>query len=159
MGNCLALQAKVIKVIKTDGKILEYKAPLEVHQVLSEFSHHAISDKLPVVQYMNPNAKMIGGRLYYLLPLPVAPLHRTKKKNKTVRFADSVEEARESTGVVRIKLIISKQDLQAMLGKGGVSVDDMVLEQSTKKVDAIDRVGYTNCRGWMPVLDSVPEVL
>ncbi|CAA3027098.1 Hypothetical predicted protein [Olea europaea subsp. europaea] len=157
MGNCLALQAKVIKVIKTDGKILEYKAPLEVHQVLSEFSHHAISDKLPVAQYMNPNAKMLGGQLYYLLPLPVAPAPRMKKK-KTVRFADSVEEARESTGVVRIKLVISKQDLQAMLGKGGVSVDDIVLEESTRKVDTIDRVGYTNGRGWMPKLDSVPEV-
>ncbi|KAL2481669.1 hypothetical protein Adt_34635 [Abeliophyllum distichum] len=157
MGNCLVLQEKVIKVIKTDGKILEYKAPLEVHQVLSEFSHHAISDKLPVVQYMNPNAKMIGGQLYYLLPLPVAPPPRTKKK-KTVQFADSVKEAGEATGVVRIKLVISKKDLQAMLGKGGVSVDDMVSKQSTHKVDTVDRDGYMNCRGWMPALDSVPEV-
>ncbi|CAA2970506.1 uncharacterized protein LOC111404060 [Olea europaea var. sylvestris] len=156
MGNCLVLQEKVIKVIKIDGKILEYKAPLEVHHVLSEFSHHAISDKLPVVQYMNPNAKMKGGQLYYLLPLPVAS-PRIKKK-KTVRFADSVKEAGEATGVVRIKLVISKQDLQAMLRKGGVSVDDLVSKQSTHKVDTIDRIGNMNCRGWTPALDGVPEV-
>ncbi|CAI9760839.1 unnamed protein product [Fraxinus pennsylvanica] len=157
MGNCFALQEKVIKVIKIDGKILEYKAPLEVHHVLSEFSHHAISDELPVVQYMNPNAKMIGGQSYYLLPLPVAPPPRIKKK-KTVRFADSVEGAGEATGVLRIKLVISKQDLQAMLRKGGVSVHDLVSKQSTHKVDTIDRIANMNCRGWTPSLDSVPEV-
>ncbi|KAL0374870.1 UNVERIFIED_CONTAM: hypothetical protein Sradi_3402700 [Sesamum radiatum] len=120
MGNCLVLEEKTVKVMKTDGKIIEYKSPIKVHQVLSEFSHHAISDKLPVVKHLHPNAEMLGGHLYYLLPLPVpvpVPAAPPKKK-KTVRFSDEVvEEARRVPEVVRIKLVISKQELQAMMGK------------------------------------------
>ncbi|KAI3471815.1 hypothetical protein Pfo_028468 [Paulownia fortunei] len=164
MGNCLVLQEKtVVNVMKTDGKIIEYKSPIKVHQVLSEFSHHAISDKLPVVKHLHPNAEMLGGHLYHLLPLPVAP-QPTEKKKKAVRFSDDVvEEARQTTGVVRIKLVISKQELQAMLGKGGVSVEDMISqvqkEPSTNKIQSIERDdGNMSSKGWLPALESIPEV-
>lgn len=42
MGNCLVLlQENVVRVMKTDGKILEYKALIKVEQVLIDFSGHA----------------------------------------------------------------------------------------------------------------------
>ncbi|KAG6430585.1 hypothetical protein SASPL_108655 [Salvia splendens] len=125
MGNCLVAEQKsVISVMKTDGKIIEYKSPIKVHQILCEYSHHAITDKLPVVKHLHPNTELLRGRLYYLLPLPVPA------KKKRVRFSDDVveeERRRGGTGAaVRIKVVISKKELQAMLAKEGVSVEEMI---------------------------------
>ncbi|KAL0338638.1 UNVERIFIED_CONTAM: hypothetical protein Sangu_1385900 [Sesamum angustifolium] len=159
MGNCLVLEEKTVKVMKTDGKIIEYKSPIKVHQVLSEFSHHAISDKLPVVKHLHPNAELLGGHLYYLLPLPVpvpVPAAAPKKK-KTVRFSDEVvEEARRAPEVVRIKLVISKQELQAMMGNGGVSVEDVIAQ--VQKEGSINKTRSGDTDRWLPDLESIPEV-
>nr|GLL36413.1 uncharacterized protein LOC109181110 [Ipomoea trifida]GMD41479.1 uncharacterized protein LOC109181110 [Ipomoea batatas] len=160
MGNCLVLQANVIRVMKTDGKILEYKAPMKVYQVLSEFANHAISDSLPVVQHLRADTEMVGGRLYYLLPLPVP---RPKPAKKKVKFADQVEEAdQQGTGVVRVKIIISKQELQALLSKDQISVDDMVRhlqkEKSSNELNRCAADEEANCKGWKPMLGSIPEL-
>ncbi|KAG8376726.1 hypothetical protein BUALT_Bualt09G0093800 [Buddleja alternifolia] len=163
MGNCIVHQTKLVKVMKTDGKILEYKSPIKVHQILSEFSHHAVSDELPVVKHMHPNDEMLRGHLYYLLPLPVPPVTPTKnKKKKTVRFADDVIEleAKQATGAVRIKLVISKQELQEMLAKEGVSLEDMICkaqkETSTNKLEGVDTDCDIISRGWSPGLEKCP---
>ncbi|XP_024189955.1 uncharacterized protein LOC112193923 [Rosa chinensis] len=159
MGNCLVLQQNVTKIMKPDGKVLEYRASIKVYQVLSEFSGHAISEATPVYQHLRPDTKLLGGRLYYLVPLP---LPSEKASQKKVRFSTDPEgEAQQETKVVRIKLVISKKQLQEMLGKGGVSVDDMVsriqCQTSTdKKTNSSDNDG--SCEGWKPVLESIPEV-
>lgn len=159
MGNCFVVQQNVTKIIKPDGKVLEYRASMKVYQVLSEFSGHAISETTPVSQHLGPDTKLHGGRLYYLVPLPLPPKKASEKK---VKFSiDPEGEAEQETKVVRIKLVISKQELQEMLGKGGVSVDDMVsriqCQKSTdKKTDSFDYDG--SYEGWKPVLESIPEV-
>ncbi|KAK6126380.1 hypothetical protein DH2020_039880 [Rehmannia glutinosa] len=141
--------------MKTDGKILEYKSPIKVHQVLSEFPHHAISDKLPVIKHLHPNTEMLQGHLYYLLPLPVPPQPIKKKTTtkKAVRFSDDVLELGDGgeNGVVRIKVVISKQELQAILSNGGVSVDD-VISKVQKKDDLVIS------KGWSPALESIPGI-
>ncbi|XP_021908610.1 uncharacterized protein LOC110822737 [Carica papaya] len=163
MGNCLVLEEKVVKVMRTDGKILEYKAPTNVHQVLSEFSGHAISDSFPDFRHLQPDTKLLGGNLYYLVPLPLA---RQERKKKKVRFSNpEVEEnGGQGSGFVRIKLVISKQELQELLQKGGEeSVHEIVSKIQSKqlRIKEIDHEsdgGDTNCRGWKPVLESIPEV-
>ncbi|KAL3623403.1 hypothetical protein CASFOL_032219 [Castilleja foliolosa] len=158
MGNCLVLQEKVVRVMKPDGKILEYKSPIKVHQVLSEFSHHAISDKLPVTKHMNPNADMHQGHLYYLLPLLVPSQQPVKKTKKKVRFSDDVKggDGVATSGVVRIKLVISKQELQAMmLSNGGlVSVDDMIISEVQKEVNRNTDESCDDKDDAMPPLES-----
>ena len=158
MGNCLVLEEKVIRVMKTDGKILEYQAPIKVQQVLSDFSSHALSDSFSGFQHLRPDAKLLPGQLYYLIPVP-SPSQKNKKKK--VRFSNpEVNDEQGSPGVVRIKLIISKQELQELLQEGGVSVHDMVSQiqskQSTNGIDTSD--AGDNCRGWKPVLESIAEV-
>lgn len=160
MGNCLVLEEKSVSVTKTDGKIIEYKAPITVQEVLSEFSHHAISDNLPVVRHLHPNTPLLRGRLYYLLPLPVAP--QPPKKKKKVRFSeDVVEEERRTSGVVRIKLVITKQELQAMLEKEGVSVEDVIsrVQKEPIKITGSDLDGGSMAlKGRSPALESIPEL-
>ncbi|KAL6585465.1 hypothetical protein OROMI_002109 [Orobanche minor] len=154
MGNCLVLEEKLVRVMKTDGKILEYKSPIKVHRLLSEFSHHAISDTLHVIKHMHPNADMLRGRLYYLLPLPEPPsqLQPIKKKKKRVRFSDDVRELGDEIydKAARIKL---------------VSVDDMIIykvgkEENTTKAgscgDGDDQNNVISKR-WSPCLKSIPE--
>ncbi|XP_017976712.1 PREDICTED: uncharacterized protein LOC18598244 [Theobroma cacao] len=158
MGNCLVLDLKIIKVMKTDGKILEYQAPIKVQQVLSDFSGHALSDSFSGLQHLRPDAKLLRGQLYYLVPVP-SPHQKAEKKK--VRFSTpEVNDEQGSAGVVRIKLIISKQELQELLQKERVSVHDMISQiqskESTKGVDKSD--GGDNCKGWKPVLESIDEV-
>ncbi|KAB1218768.1 hypothetical protein CJ030_MR3G026648 [Morella rubra] len=159
MGNSLVLQRKVIKVMKTDGKVLTYKAPIKVHQVLSEFPGHAVSDTLPVLQHLKPDAKLLRDHMYYLVPLPL-PSPKAGKKKK-VRFADPEGEPMQESGVVRIKLVITKKELMEMLQKGVVSVDEKICQlQGRNRMDgADDCTGDDNCNGtWKPGLDSIPEV-
>lgn len=84
MGNCIVLQEKVVKVMKTDGKILEYKAPIKVHQILTHFSCHVISNSLQVIEHLQPNDDLLGGQIYYLLPSLPPP----KSSQKKVKFAN-----------------------------------------------------------------------
>ncbi|KAK7842136.1 uncharacterized protein LOC112004505 [Quercus suber] len=160
MGNSLGLQDKVIKIRKTDGKILTYKAPMKVHQILSEFPGHAISDTLPVLRRLKPDTKLHRNHVYYLLPLPL-PLSSPKVgKKKTVRFANPEEEAVQESGVVRIKLVITKKELQEMIQKGVVAVDEMVSQLHIKKgIDSADEfTADDDNKGWKPDLESIPEV-
>ena len=158
MGNSLGLQDKVIKIRKTDGKILTYKAPMEVHQILSEFPGHAISGTLPVLRHLKPDTKLLGNHEYYLLPLPLSSPKVGKKK--TVRFANPEEEAVQESGVVRIKLVITKKELQEMIQKGVVAVDEMVSQLHIKKgIDSADEfTADDDIKGWKPDLESIPEV-
>uniref|UniRef100_A0A0E0F2N7 Uncharacterized protein n=1 Tax=Oryza meridionalis TaxID=40149 RepID=A0A0E0F2N7_9ORYZ len=56
-------------------------------------------------------------------------------------------------GVVRVKLVISKQQLKKMLHKDGVSLDNMVslMQREASGQEMI------SCRGWRPALKSIPE--
>jgi hypothetical protein len=56
---------------------------------------------------------------------------------------------------VRVKLVISKQELKKMLDKEGMSLDDMV---SLMRKEASDREQEEFCcGGWRPALESIPE--
>ncbi|XP_059459312.1 uncharacterized protein LOC132188792 [Corylus avellana] len=160
MGNGLALQQKIIKIMKADGKVVAYKAPMKAQQVLSEFPGHAISATLPVVRHLKPETKLLYNHVYYLVPLP-PPSAKVVKKKK-VRFASPErEDVVEEKGVVRIKVVITKKELAAMLQKGVVSVDEMVAQlQSKSGIDgaADDFTGGDNCRQWKPDLESIAEV-
>ena len=58
-------------------------------------------------------------------------------------------------GAVRVKLVISKQELKKMLDKEGMSLDDMV---SLMRKEASDREREECCGvGWRPALESIPE--
>ncbi|KAL5710648.1 hypothetical protein ACHQM5_021187 [Ranunculus cassubicifolius] len=145
MGNCLVLENKFVKVMKIDGKVLGYQTPLKVHQVLSDCIRHAISDTLPVQIPLSPDSSMRSGHLYYLLPPPL----RSKDVKSTKK------EPTQGTGLVRVKIVITKQDLKDMLAKGVLSVDEIVSRLQNK--ESSDSISNRNCSGWKPDLHSIPE--
>ncbi|MBA0849362.1 hypothetical protein Goshw_015023, partial [Gossypium schwendimanii] len=161
MGNCLVLKEKVVRVMKTDGKILEYRQPIKVQQVLSDFSDHALSESFSGCRNLHPDTKLLPGMLYYLVPSP-----SIKSKKKKVRFSSTPEvkdDEEGSHGVVRIKLIISKKELEKLVQKDGVSVHEMVSKlQSKQSINGVDdddddEGDDDSCRKWKPALESIAE--
>ncbi|OIT33815.1 PREDICTED: uncharacterized protein LOC109205519 [Nicotiana attenuata] len=132
MGNCIVLQQKVVKVMKTNGKVLEYK---------------------PLMKKDNE----------VLTPVSESPTKVPVKKKVT--FADEVKESSKkgSDQVLRIKLVISKKELQALLIEG--AVDGMVQyplqKERNSNIEMIKSDEFTDddndCSiGWKPALDTIP---
>lgn len=124
--------------MRMDGKMLTYELPLKVYQVLEEFPGHIISDPLSMPQQLGLMSDMVSGRQYYILPV--------EKK---------IETAFDDDSVVRVKLVITKKELKAMLTKEEVSLVDMVsLFQGSDQRKESDE---ESVRGWRPSLESIPE--
>ncbi|KAF8085759.1 hypothetical protein N665_0648s0010 [Sinapis alba] len=167
MGNCIVVEKKVIKIMRNDGEVVEYRGPMHVHDILTQFSgHYSLFDSLSNNYHLHPQAKLLCGRLYYLMPKQMT----TRKTKKKVRFANPEVEKKEGDGltdcgdntkekspsVVRVKMVVSKQELEKLL-QGG-SVHEMVYRSLAKKHlchDDDDDDEYL--RGWRPLLDSIPE--
>ncbi|OEL31772.1 hypothetical protein BAE44_0007209 [Dichanthelium oligosanthes] len=62
----------------------------------------------------------------------------------------------DPAGAVKVKLVISKQELKKMLDKEGMSLDDMV-SLMRKEASDRDREQEECCGGWRPALESIPE--
>ncbi|KAI3995146.1 hypothetical protein MKX01_031948 [Papaver californicum] len=162
MGNCLITQEnESVKVMKIDG----------IHQVLSEFDGHAISDTPPVRHHLRPHAEMSSGRLYYLLP-PALVLSSsssiggycdTKKKSNVSIKPRNKHRTRTSTKVLRIKVAMTKHELKEMVSKNGIissSFQEIISQNHNKetcKQDIYIVDDEENSKGWRPMLDSIPE--
>lgn len=181
MGNCLVIGDQTIKVVKPDGKILEYRSPIRALDVISKFTGHEISETtsrstttttiIPAIQqsYLRPEAKLRRGNIYYLVPFKPEDGGSVKIK-KRVRFSEpekeylvkeqeqDQEEEKGTSKSVRIKVVISKQELQELLSKGGISVDDV----ASQLQNGVKRLLSQSCdegdHDRKPILESIPEV-
>lgn len=146
MGNCLSSK-RVIRIMKGDGKILEYSPPLTVLDVLANFDTHAIYDELPVCWSLAPETVLQSGPLYYLLP---AVLPSTSDK----------EAPEKSNQPVRIKVVVTKKELREMLEKESFSASKMIDRLQKKaciRYVAKEGGDVHGHGGWTPVLESIPE--
>ncbi|CAN8237352.1 unnamed protein product [Cochlearia groenlandica] len=177
MGNCLVMEKKVIKIVRNDGKVLEYREPISVHNILSQFSNHSLSHNNTCHHNLLPHdAKLLSGNLYYLLPTTTIT-----KKTKKVTFAtpeveedddddtcksnininDDDDDAKKSVShVVRMKIVVHKQELEKLL-QGG-SLHEMVYQSLEKQCSLSDHDDDDNndleCnKSWRPILDCIPE--
>jgi hypothetical protein len=126
MGNCLVIQVRNKEIIKIMS--------VDGSEVLAEMPPPSSSSRLKKVQES--------------LPADVLP---PVKKVPAAAVADPI-----ASDGVRVKLVISKQELKKMLDKEGVSLDDMV--SLVRKEQASDRERPEECcGGWRPALESIPE--
>ncbi|KAK4766415.1 hypothetical protein SAY87_008057 [Trapa incisa] len=134
MGNCLVLHPKTIQIVKPDGKVLEYRNLVKVHEVLADFSGHGMLETPPPVisaasRYLSPEMSLKRSRSYYLVPLPSPPeiVRRKGKKKKKVRFADSPDSDRDAgdTGAVPSGSPATASSADGeMMGEGRVSAGE-----------------------------------
>ncbi|XP_023518412.1 uncharacterized protein LOC111781910 [Cucurbita pepo subsp. pepo] len=165
MGNCLMVQQNPIRIMKPDGKILEYKSPIRVFQVLSDFSGHAISDDaVPVTHHLQQTTKLLSGHLYFLIPT-AGPEAGEKRGKKAVRFADPEKETGGGEGkVMRIKVVMTKKELEEMVERGGITADQMISkiktgsgEISCRELEEEEHDDDEELHKWRPSLQSIPE--
>lgn len=161
------MEKKVIKIMRNDGEVVEYKGPMKVHDILTQFSgHYSLFDSLSNNCHLHPQAKLLCGRLYYLMPKQTTTSKHKNAKKKKVRFAnpevkkegtDKGDNTKESPSVVRVKMVVSKQELEKLL-QGG-SVHEVVYRSLDKQHVCHDDDDATDecLRGWRPLLDSIPE--
>ncbi|KAJ8434484.1 hypothetical protein Cgig2_032661 [Carnegiea gigantea] len=159
MGNCLGSQGKTVRIVKTDGKILQYRAAIRVSEALSAFRGHALSDLLPVQQYLEADSELVGGHLYYLIPLPDP---QPKVERKKVRFSEPkvAEEGREGEKTSsRVRLVINKQELKEIIENGVISIEIIVpnLHQAESEPEEL-WFRHHGSQAWKPALTSIPEL-
>lgn len=156
MGNCFANckaglrslfadadvveeQAKVLKIVKIDGKVLTFRKPMLVKDILVNFSDSAIGISKQASQPLPPNYELKMGKVYYVFPSICL------SSNETVK---------EETGSIRrVKIVITKQQLQELLSKQ-ISVVEVLsgLERSKQK-----NCMFHSSISRKPKLESIPE--
>lgn len=165
MGNCLVLckpsirsciadaaaeERKAVRVVKTDGKVLTFRAPALVKDVLVNFANSGIGVSKEASEHLPPNYELNIGKVYYLLP-SLGSSGRNSSFTTTPSGISS-KENKEGTGIRRIKIIIPKQQLQELLAKQ-ISMEDILKglneKTSTSPVDTSPN--------WKPKLESIPE--
>lgn len=150
MGNCVApckpskglcitdvagKRERVLQVVKMDGKVLEFSTPTIVKDILVNFSGTGIGLSKEASEHLPPNYELKTGKVYYMLPADISSTPH-----------DDVD-----IGVKRIKIVITKQQLQDLLTKQ-ISVEDVLLGLEKQTCDSLD-----SPKNWKPKLESIPE--
>ncbi|KAH7543750.1 hypothetical protein ACOSQ2_031862 [Xanthoceras sorbifolium] len=139
---------KVVRIVKMDGKILEMKSPVKVEEILRSFSGSGIdgvSEKL-APEFLPLNHQLKLGKVYYVLPSV------TSDKEKAV---EAEAEAEAGGGVRRIKVVITKKQLQQLLEKQ-LSVEEVLLTVGRRRRSASWEVDSPTSN-WKPKLEAIPE--
>ncbi|OVA04715.1 Protein of unknown function DUF4228 [Macleaya cordata] len=156
MGNCIFLSRpkrinspadatgndKILRIVKSDGKILEYGTSILVKDLLMNFKGFGVGISKGITsQYLPPNYELKIGQIYYLLPC----------FGSIISPSSPLTELDRSGSVKQIKVVITKQQLQDLLSKK-VSVDEMLLGVSKGAFD-----DFEPTRIWRPKLETIPE--
>ncbi|KAI3419562.1 uncharacterized protein J3R85_013065 [Psidium guajava] len=84
------------------------------------------------------------------------------KTEGKVSFLDQQIEDYKEAGPLRVKLIISRRELQQMLQKGAVSLGDrgLPLLQKEQTWQTVNSDYSSHYKGWKPkpIFESIPEV-
>ncbi|WVZ54388.1 hypothetical protein U9M48_005194 [Paspalum notatum var. saurae] len=93
-----------------------------------------------------------------VLKMPTTPSSMVQEEalQSVLPAAAAAAAVGDPAGAVRVKLVISKQDLKKVLEKEGVSLDDMVCLMRQAAGDPPIQEEEC-CGGWRPALQSIPE--
>jgi len=130
-------KVKIVRVAKPDGKILEFSTPIHVKDILENYPASGVGVSKKVTEPLSLDHELKAGRLYYLLPSLHSPPNLA-----------SLRDVETDGGIKRIKVIITKQQLERLVNKQ-ISVEDILSEVQTVGVK------FPNHR--KPKLDTIPE--
>ncbi|KAJ1381010.1 hypothetical protein SESBI_45546 [Sesbania bispinosa] len=134
----MAKQGKVVRIAKPDGKILEFSSPIHVKDILTaNFPAYGIGVSKKAIEPLPPDHELKAGRLYHLIPSLCSHPNLPSLGNKE-----------PGDGIKRIKVVITKQQLEQLVTKQ-ISLEDILSEVQT--------VGANLSINQKPKLDSIPE--
>ncbi|XP_022734016.1 uncharacterized protein LOC111287622 [Durio zibethinus] len=121
------------------------RAPLLVKDILEKFSGSGIGLSKTVTQHFPLNYELKIGKVYYILP-SVDPVG-----DPTPESNSSMADTRQADGVKRIKVVITKQELQQLLTKQ-ISVEEVLAGLENRNGNFV-----VSTRHWKPKLESISE--
>ncbi|XP_068636144.1 uncharacterized protein [Aristolochia californica] len=153
MGNCLYLGAlkpnrdnsvdeRILRVVKKDGKILEYSKSILVKDVLLNFDYCGIGVTQNASQLLPLSYELKVGHLYYLLPSVC---------DKDTEEESPVDGSVVAHGIKRIKVIITKQQLQQLMSRK-MSVEEVLTGLQGCLWNDVDSE-----TSWKPKLETISE--
>ncbi|XP_038709099.1 uncharacterized protein LOC120003984 [Tripterygium wilfordii] len=124
LGFCSrAKNEKILQVVRRDGKALEFNRPVLVKEILVNFPGAGIGLSEEAKEQLPPDYELKVGDVYHVIPCSSA----------------------SASAVKRIKMVITKQQLQLLLTK------QVSLEQ------VLDKGNFDYATSWKPKLESIPE--
>lgn len=143
MCSCVGIVAmkkhpEVLQIVKPDGAILKYSSPILVRDAQTDMAVSGIGLFEGSSQHLPPEYELKMGEVYYVLPPRRPP--------------DAVETKR----VTRIKVVITKQQLQLLLDQQ-VSVEEVIARLDGKKTVYSGKWGDCSASTWRPSLETISE--
>jgi len=171
-----------IMVMRPDGKVMEFTAPLLVGDLMAAYPQHSVvHSEDAACRSVSPENKLVPGQLYRLLFIPKSPslsknvvlseaksiynssLERRigREKLASTRPPPSRKSAQNGSGIIRVKMVITKRELEAMLSDRCIKEKSLLfhLERKTQNIKE-NYVATRRCSndGWRPSLESILEV-
>jgi len=173
---------EIIMVMRTDGMIMEYMPPLVVRDVMAAFPQHSVAHSEDAhCRSLSPDQKLVPGQLYRLLILPDSPSlskdavlpegksidngrmegRISSERHASTRTPPSVECVENGSGIIRVKMVMSKRELEALLSHRSIKEKSFLRHLQCKGLYIKeDYVARRRCGkdGWRPSLESIVEV-
>ncbi|KAI0489086.1 hypothetical protein KFK09_028927 [Dendrobium nobile] len=159
MGNCVASSGfdnqiktkssgsdqKILRIIKVDGKVMEYSTSILVKDVLLSFHGFGVGLSKNTCELLSPDYELKAGRTYHLLPLT---LPRSQGLNPSLMQKDEIED---NGGSRRVKVVLTKLQLQQLLSMN-ISLAELISAAS-----GCEEFSKRNRRSWKPELETIVE--
>ncbi|KAL2921687.1 hypothetical protein RDABS01_013178 [Bienertia sinuspersici] len=171
MGNLLALctvgdiqskegllkEKRTLQIIKVDGKMLEFKSPVIVRDLLVSYPDFYVGVFKNATQALPLDYKLKIGEIYYLLP-SVTGDHTTTTTSSSANDEDArteMDSTTTKTTTTTIKVVITKEQLQQILCSKQGRMEELLLGVvANKKVWSSENCSSST---WFPKLESIPE--
>jgi len=173
---------ELIMVTRSDGKIMEFTAPFLVRDLMAAYPQHSVAhSKDAACRCLSPDKKLVPGQLYRLLLIPKSPSlskdadisgaksiynnsldqgRISREWHATTRPPSSRKSVQNGSGIIRVKMVISKEELAAMLSDRSVKEKSLLLHLQRKAQYVKEDYVTTRCIDdrWRPSLESILEV-
>lgn len=167
-----------IMVMRSDGKIMEYTPPLLVTDLMAAFPQYSVVHSEDATgRPLSPDQTLVPGHLYRLLIIPDLPsfsrdavLSEVKsidndrfegtissERRASTRPPPSVKYVENGSGIIRVKMVVSKRELQELLSHPSRKEKSFLPQLMLRGEDDVTRGRGVN-DGWRPSLESIPEV-
>ncbi|KAH0448594.1 hypothetical protein IEQ34_022394 [Dendrobium chrysotoxum] len=162
MGNCVASSGfknqiktkssvsdhKILRIIKVDGKVMEYSTSILVKDVLLSFPGFGVGVSKNACQLLSPDYELKAGRTYHLLPLTLPQLGGSQGLKPSLMQKDEIED---TGGSRKVKVLLTKQQLQQLLSMN-ISLAELISAAS-----GYEEFSKRNRRSWKPELETIIE--
>lgn len=179
---------ELIMVMKIDGKIMEFTVPILVGDLTALYPGHSVVHSGDLCRCLSPDFKLLPGQLYCLPPFPNSPSQVSNNNNhqedavlsepKAIdngscegtiggerhenTAPSSAKPVQNGRGIIRVKIVISKQELETLLSDLSMkekSMEQLWLDLQPNAQDIKEDYAVKRCDSlWRPSLDSIPEV-